>query len=202
MNRVARLGLESFERLNRESALQLRDLSTYIMRQVVIRRLKTSFFDAQSDTLKLVSRHLRSFQGVCIFDDEPRSLIMLLPWMLRVLAIAYEASASPLSGAGNQVSRVTLPPDVSHLTFSSNLSITPSNISTTNALDIRCDGAQYGDNLNVTDCKDAKAYISSGSEQFPWVDRETLFLRAHFSLPYRFMGGKYQIFPTLRLVHC
>ena len=120
---------------------------------------------------------------------------MLLIWVLRVLATVYETSASPLTGTGSQGSRNTLPSDVSsHVTLLSNLSVIPSNLSPAkNAFNIECDAAQYGDNLNITDCKDAKLYISSGSEQFPWVDRHTYYPRAHFALPYRYLGGKYRL---------
>ena len=122
---------------------------------------------------------------------------MLLVWILRVLATVDEASASPLTGTGSQGSRNTLPSDVSsHVNLLSNLSVIPSNISTKNAFNIECDAAQYGDNLNITDCKDAKLYISSGSEQFPWVDRHTYYPRAHFALPYRYLGGKYRLLLT------
>lgn len=118
---------------------------------------------------------------------------MSLTWLLRSSAfLAYAVSASPLTGTVNQVIRISLPYNVSHLNSSSNASVTPSNTSSENALGIKCDGAQYGVNLNIADCKDAKAYISSGSEQFPWVERQTRFSKPHFGLPYRYMGGKYR----------
>ena len=125
---------------------------------------------------------------------------MLLIWILRVLATLYKASASPFPGTGNRGSRITLPSDVSHPTLLSNVSVIPSNISPKNALNIECDAAQYGDNLNITDCKDAKLYISSGSEQFPWVDRHTFYPKAHFALPYRYLGGKYRLLFILEMV--
>ena len=127
---------------------------------------------------------------------------MLLIWILRVLATLYEASASPFTGTGNQDSRITLPSNDSHPTLLSNVSVVSSNISAKNAFNIECDAAQYGDNLNVTDCKDAKLYISSGSEQFPWVDRHTFYPKAHFALPYRYLGGKYRLlFISRRVVY-
>ena len=118
---------------------------------------------------------------------------MLLIWILRVLAMVYQASATTFTGTGIQDSRITLPSDVSRLTLLSNPSVIPSNISAKNALNVECDAAQYGDNLNITDCKDAKLYISSGSEQFAWVERHTYYPKAHFSLPYRYLGGKYRL---------
>lgn len=123
---------------------------------------------------------------------------MLLIWILRVLTTVYETSASPVTGNENQDLRITPPSDVSHLILLSNLSVIPSNISTKNTFDIECDAAQYGDNLNITDCKDAKLYISSGSKQLAWVDRHTLYKKAHFALPYRYLGGKYRSLFTSR----
>ena len=114
----------------------------------------------------------------------------------------YEASASPLTETGDQGSRITLPSDVSHLTLLTNLSTISNNTSTENALNVQCDAAQYGDNLNITDCKDAKLYISSGSEQLPWVDRHTFYPKAHYALPYRYLGGKYRRFIKLRKMCC
>ena len=150
--------------------------------------------------MKRFPKYMRSRRGVCIFDHVTKSLIMLLIWILRVLATLYVASASPFIGTGNQDSRITLPSNVSHLTLLSNVSTTASNVSTKNALNIACDAAQYGDNLNITDCKDAKLYISSGSEQFPWVDRRTFYPKAHFALPYRYLGGKYRLLFIARRV--
>ena len=42
----------------------------------------------------------------------------------------------------------------SHLNLLSYLSVVPSNMSMKNKFNIQCDAAQYGDNLNITDCKD------------------------------------------------
>ncbi|CAD6578702.1 MAG: hypothetical protein ASARMPRED_008809 [Alectoria sarmentosa] len=103
--------------------------------------------------------------------------------------VAYAVSASSLTGAENEL-RISLSSNVSRFPFSLNRSISPSNISIENALGIKCDGAQYGVNLDLADCKDAKTYISSGSEQVPWVARHTRWLKPHFVLPYRFMGDK------------
>lgn len=103
--------------------------------------------------------------------------------------MAFAVSASPFMGAENQVSERSLPSNVSHIIPSSILLTPPSNISGKSALNIKCDGAQYGDNLNISDCKDARDYIGSGPHQFPWVERTYFFQKQHFWLPYRYMGG-------------
>lgn len=117
---------------------------------------------------------------------------MSLNSVLRSLAcMAYAASASPVTGAENQISRISLPLNVSHSTSPSILSTPPSSVSTKSALNITCDGAQYGDNLNVADCKDARDYIGSGPFEFAWVERTHFLQKPHFWLPYRYMGGRY-----------
>ena len=118
---------------------------------------------------------------------------MSLTSVILVFALmAYVVSSSSLTGAENEL-RISLSSNVSHFPSFSNRSVSPSNISIENALGIKCDGAQYGVNLDLADCKDAKTYISSGSEQFPWVARHTRWLKPHFLLPYRFMGGKISV---------
>ena len=116
---------------------------------------------------------------------------MPLTWILRYFALmTYEVSASPLLGAGVHIPGLYLPLNVSRSTSTSILPL--SNISTKKALNVECDGARYGDNLSIADCKDAKGYIFSGSKQFAWVARHTPFQKAHFALPYRYMGGTYR----------
>ena len=144
---------------------------------------------------------MRSRQVYLHLDHVTKQLIMLLLWILRVLATVYEASAAPFTGTGDQDSGIMPPSDVAHLTLLSNLSVLPSNISTKNAFNIECDAAQYGDNLNLTDCKDAKLYISSGSEQIPWVDRYKSYPKPHFPLPYRYLGGKYRLSSIRSFIH-
>lgn len=118
---------------------------------------------------------------------------MSLNSVLRSLAcMAYAASASPVTGAENQISRISLPLNVSHASTSPSILSTPSSsVSTKSALNITCDGAQYGDNLNVADCKDARDYIGSGPFEFAWVERTHFLQKPHFWLPYRYMGGRY-----------
>lgn len=112
-------------------------------------------------------------------------------WILQFFAfVSYAVCENPLVGAENQLLPISLPSNVSHLISSLNRSFTL--IPTENALNIKCDGSQYGVNLNIADCKEAKRYISSGSEQCLWVERHTRILKLHYALPYRYMGGKYR----------
>ena len=183
------LGYDAFERLDRQS-------TTYIAqkRRGLIPSLEGGFFfNAQSVVFGHSSMCLQLTLRYCISDDLTKPLIMSPTCVFQSLAfMASAVSAFPFIGAGNQLSGISLPFNMSHLTPPSILSVPPSNISTGNALNIKCDGAQYGDKLNATDCKDARSYIGQGSYQFAWVERTVIFLKAHFSLPYRYMGGIYQ----------
>lgn len=117
---------------------------------------------------------------------------MSLMWILQFLFnyIIYDAFAFlSHQPAPNSISSIALAPNISHPITPSPLSLPFTNISTANAY-VKCDGEPYGHNLNITDCVDALLYISSGSEQLPWVDRHTYFPEAHYALPYRYMGGE------------
>lgn len=117
---------------------------------------------------------------------------MTLTHGLRFFAsITYALSIAFSTGAGKSVIR-TSPSSIGSILVSSNRSVILDRLPIENALDIRCDGAQYGFNLNIAECKGAKSYIASGSEQLPWVERQTRFSKAHFALPYRYMDGKYR----------
>ena len=87
--------------------------------------------------------------------------------------------------------RPTLISGVSTLTSSSSRTVTSGNMTIINALTVKCDGAQYGFNLDAADCKDARGYINVGSEECPWVDRNFPFADYHFAVPYRWMSGTY-----------
>ena len=114
------------------------------------------------------------------------SQIRVLQYLAFIILSAV--SASPFTGAENPPIIISPTSNVSQTPASIPL-FTPSNITTSNALDIKCDGAQYGDNLDLADCKDAKSYIASGSVPRPWVERQTYFHTPHYVLPYRYMGG-------------
>ena len=77
-------------------------------------------------------------------------------------------------------------------------SITPSNESVTLPLNltgsedthIECNGASYGFDLDVSDCEEAKAFVTFGRDQLQWVERNTPWQKEHVPLPYRAMGSK------------
>ena len=106
------------------------------------------------------------------------------------LSTLTTASVISLPGAGDPSLGSSQGSNGSHATSWSSPSII-SNATTDNAFKIKCDGGQYGRNLNIADCKDAKNYIPSGLDQYAWVERHLAFRGAHFALPYRYMGGRF-----------
>ena len=123
---------------------------------------------------------------------------MSLGWVLRLFAfIIYAVSAISLTRAESPLVRTSPTSNVSHLRSFSNLSLVSFDVTSGNALKIKCDGARYGENLNVVDCKDAKKYIGSGNKQHPWVGPYTPYKKAQFPVPYRYMGCMYPIFEVL-----
>ncbi len=158
-------------------------------------RLQRTSLDAQSAVLKLVRKTPPLFESVCIFEYRSKLSNMSLVWVLRSFAfIIYAVSAISSTRAESPLVGKSSTSNVSQLTTFSNLSVVSFNATSGNALKIRCDGARYGENLNVVDCKDAKKYIGSGNNQHPWVGPYTPFKKAQFPVPYRYMGC---MFPTL-----
>ena len=53
---------------------------------------------------------------------------------------------------------------------------------------IKCDGATYGFDLNVSDCGAANAHVPASSDQYQWAERRSGSPTNIFPLPYRSMG--------------
>ena len=127
---------------------------------------------------------------------------MSLSWTMRFVTFLFTsttASVISLPGAENPSLGSSQTSNGSRATSLSSLSIVDSNVTIDNAFIIKCDGGQYGRDLNIADCKDAKDYIPSGLDQYAWVERHLAFGGAHFALPYRYMGGKYRSLRSPRL---
>ena len=117
---------------------------------------------------------------------------MSLPWTVHFVTFLITittASVISLPGAENPSLRSSPISNGSHASPPSIISL---NVTTDNAFMIKCDGEQYGTNLNIADCKDAKDYIPPGLDQYAWVKRYTALSKPHFALPYRYMGGRHQ----------
>ena len=102
------------------------------------------------------------------------------------------ASVISLPGAENPSPGRSQTSNGSHATSLSSLSIISPNDTTFNTFMIKCDGEQYGRDLSIADCKDAKDYIPPGLDQYAWLERHIAFGGMHFALPYRYMGGMYR----------
>ena len=77
----------------------------------------------------------------------------------------------------------------------SNDSATSSNILSSNILyveniHVECIGAQYGSDLDITDCELAKAFVPANFEETIWAQRNTGSMKQYHPLPYRSMGSK------------
>ncbi|KAM0799859.1 hypothetical protein BDR22DRAFT_822223 [Usnea florida] len=127
---------------------------------------------------------------------------MSLSWTVHFVTFLFTiatASVISLPGAEDPSLRNSQTSNGSHATSLSFLSITSLNVTADNAFIIKCDGDQYGRNLNIADCKDAKDYIPPGLDQYAWVKRYTAMSKPHFALPYRYMGDRGRCYIELGL---
>ena len=72
----------------------------------------------------------------------------------------------------------------------SNDSTTSSDLKGDEDIHIKCNGASYGFDLDITDCELAKAFVPANSEEIVWAERYTGPLKRYQPLPYRSMGEK------------
>ena len=121
--------------------------------------------------------------------------ICLVFWASRI-------SANPLQAIDSQVLGVSTRPNRTAL---ASTTITPylnANFSAPNPLDIRCDGATYGFDLDQHDCESAHSSIYRGMEQEIFGQRHSDLHDITWALPYIIMGSMvhyaYQHSPTVR----
>ena len=83
--------------------------------------------------------------------------------------------------------------------ISLNQSLTTSNSSIDNTIDVVCDGLIYGASLNLRDCQEALNFFSDSDVDYVWVERRTGPTGTMFQLPFRMMGSK--LFDVFYAVH-
>ena len=71
-----------------------------------------------------------------------------------------------------------------------NYSAIPSNLTSSNDIQIRCDGRSYSNSLDIADCEEARAYFPPSSDPIQWALRHTTGLQNFVPLPYRSMGNQ------------
>ena len=71
-----------------------------------------------------------------------------------------------------------------------NQSLTTSNSSIDNRIDIVCDPLIYGASLNLGDCVEALNFLITSDIDYTWVNRRTGHSGMMFQLPFRIMGSK------------
>lgn len=98
--------------------------------------------------------------------------------------------ATPLQGIDGQATTLTT------LNLTSVDPVLPLNASnqdpsasSVSGLDIQCNGAKYGFNPSLSDCENARLYITPDSEQIIFGQRHTGLPGSTFPLPYMIMGG-------------
>lgn len=119
-------------------------------------------------------------------------------WSLGSISVV---AAKPLITTDYQALDLTLPRAPSTILFSADQPIRSVNTSTGNRLNIQCDGARFGYNLNFRDCQSAQDYFYPASEQRTWKERSTPGLTEDdFPLPLRVMGGTYMVSAGLECI--
>ena len=114
-----------------------------------------------------------------------RHVLMLVPsWALTILA-------TPLQRTESQTIDLSTAPNLTNpdLSSPSNASMQDLNAPSGNGFDIRCDGATYGFNPSLSDCEQARSYITPDSDQYNIGDRHTGLPESAFPLSYMIMGG-------------
>ena len=107
---------------------------------------------------------------------------------------ARPLNTSATSGIPSSHMELQRPPDLLNSTLyassASNESVTSLDVTGDNDIEIQCDGASYGFDLDISDCEEAKAYFTANPDQFQWAERHTGWQKQIFPLPYRAMGNK------------
>ena len=121
--------------------------------------------------------------------------ICLVLWASRI-------SANTLQVIHSHVLGVSIRPNTTALASTTIPSHQHANVSAQKPLDIHCDGATYGFNLDQHDCESAHSSIFRATEQEIFGQRHSGLLDITWALPYIIMGGMvhyaYQHSPTVQ----
>ena len=106
---------------------------------------------------------------------------------LWTVVLATPPSKLPLvvGAPANVFKNLTLNP-----TVMVNESVTYSNVIGDNEIHVKCDGTAYGNDLDIDECEEAKAYFPTSPDQVLWATRHTGWQKEIFPLPYRAMSDK------------
>ena len=113
-------------------------------------------------------------------------------WGYLVLARAmiFAEAAKLLQEVTNRTIIAIQNAQIPESSISLNQSLTTSNSSIDNRIDVVCDGLIYGASLDLTDCQEALNFFLTSDVDYAWVERRTGQGGTNFQLPYRMMGSK------------
>ena len=111
-------------------------------------------------------------------------------YLLLVRALVFAEAARSLQKMTNQTITTIQNVQIPESSISLNQSLTTSNSSIGNRMDIVCDALIYGASLDLRDCQEALNLFLSSDDDHAWVDRRGGHGGTEFQLPFRMMGSK------------
>ena len=127
-------------------------------------------------------------------------LVERWPYLLLARALIFAEAAKSLQTVTNRTIIAIQNAQVPESSISLDQSLTTSNSSTGNRIDVVCDGLIYGASLDLEDCQEALNFFLPTDFDYSWVDRRTGQTGTFFQLPFRMMGSKLvDIFYTVHM---
>ncbi len=111
-------------------------------------------------------------------------------YLLLARALIFAEAAKSLQKVTNRTIIAIQNAQIPESPISLNQSLTTSNSSTGNRVDVVCDGLIYGASLDLEDCQEALNFFLTSDIDYTWVDRRTGQSGTFFQLPFRMMGSK------------
>ena len=111
-------------------------------------------------------------------------------YLLLVQALIFVEAVNSLQNVANQTIITIQSVQLPESSISLNQSLTTSNSSIDNRIDVVCDALIYGASPNLRDCLEALNAFFESDVDHAWVDRGTGHSGSMFQLPFRMMGSK------------
>ena len=110
--------------------------------------------------------------------------------LLLVLSSVLVVSTTPFPSAGASASKVSATLDITTPLHPSNASFSSLDTTADNSLTIHCDGATYGYNPNVRDCRSIGQYLTPDDKIWNFKERSIDFPPDTVYLPFLVMGDE------------
>lgn len=122
-------------------------------------------------------------------------------YLLLVRALIFAEPASSLQKLTNQTVIAIRSVQFPESSMTLNQSLTTSNSSIDNRMDVVCDPLIYGASLDLRDCQEALLFYHNSDTEHDWVDRRGGHGGNEFQLPFRMMGNAASCYlqPKLKL---